>query len=187
MTTDARAARRVIRRELHPARTGPAVLVVALLLIIALAVPVLSVWALFDPGLRAGLRTVEVPQAGSPAAAAVAASAAVLLVLAVLLWAAAILPGHRNRRARIGDRHALLVDDGVLADAVSERVARRIGVDPTRVSVTAGRRTMRVGVVPTSGVPVDEAAARDAADAVLRGVGFRSEIRVTVAERGAVS
>lgn len=187
MTIDTRAARRVIRRELHPARTGPAVLVAALLLLTALATLALAVWALLDPGVRASIGAVEAPSAGSAGAVALGAVGAVLLLLAVLLWAAAILPGHRNRRASLGERRALLVDDGVLADAIAERVARRIGVDPSRVSVTAGRRAMRVGVVPTSGVPVDEPAARAAADSVLRDIGFRSEIRLTVAERGAVS
>ena len=123
--------------------------------------------------------------AAQPAAAI--AVGAVLVLLAVLLLALAVLPGRRSRRARIADRTALLVDDGVIADAVAAAVARRTGAERGRVSVTMGRRTVTVRIVPTSGVAVDPAAAESAVHDTLAEVGFSSATRVVVSTEGVVA
>ena len=76
---------------------------------------------------------------------------------------------------------------GVIADAVAAAVARRTGAERGRVSVTMGRRTVTVRIVPTSGVAVDPAAAESAVHDTLAEVGFSSATRVVVSTEGVVA
>ncbi|MBW1639770.1 DNA/RNA endonuclease G [Microbacterium resistens] len=175
--------RRALRRETHSPRTASAVVVAVVLLVglvalvaslVAEAVRPGTVGALVEP-LPADALRIGIPVAGG--------AMAVLGLAAVLL---AILPGRRARRSLRGARLAVVADDGVLADAAADAVARRCVLPRAQVRVVVGRR-VDVHVVPTSGVPVDERAAGQAAhDALLR-LGLDRVVRVRVEQRGVIA
>lgn len=180
--------RRVLRRETHSSRTGAAVVLASVLIVLLVATIVLGVWWLVDPGFRDVVadQTAAVASFAGDAGAMTTAGC-VAVVLAVVLIAAAVLPGRLARRARSTDRLALLVDDGVLADAVADAVAARCGIDRRQVSATIGRRSATVRVTPTSGVDVDRGAATESAVAALAALGFSLAPRLFVARQGVVA
>ncbi|WP_431806779.1 hypothetical protein [Microbacterium paraoxydans] len=181
------STRRLLRRETRSSRTAPATVLAVLLAVVLLGLLGVGAAAAVDAGFRADATALLADVAEALRVPAVAiATGAVLVVLAVLLLALAVLPGRRARRARLSGRTALVVDDGVLADAIADGVARRTGVPRSRVSVTVGRRSATVRLTPTSGVPVDREAAQTAAADVLSEVGFALTPRVHVETEGVV-
>lgn len=188
MTNEQAVYRRVLRRETHASRTVPALIVAGIGAVVLLSLLGAGVWWLVDPGVRAeaqrwlaGAADVMNEQFAS------VGIGAVLVIVALLLLVLAVLPGRRARRGRTTDRAVLLVDDGVLADSIAQAVARRVGVDRRRVSVTVGRRAATVHITPTSGVPVDRSAAESAVEDTLGGVGFSLTPRVDVAAEGVIA
>lgn len=188
MTNEQAIYRRVLRRETHAPRTIPAATVASIGLLLALALLAAGVWAFIDAAFREGVvrRFEDVTASGAPQGAAFGIGAA-LALLAVLLLALAVLPGRRARRARTTDRAALLVDDGVIADSIADSVARRTGVDRARVAVTVGRRSVAVRITPTSGLPVDAAAAESAVNDTMSGIGFASTPRIIIEADGVIA
>ena len=183
-TPDAsRLDRRVLRRELHAPRTLPALLVATALLVVALAACALALPAVAEAvaPVTDVVRIVLAEPVGRTVVLAVGAVAGLaLLVLGVA-------PGRLARRGLVDDRLALVVDDGVLADAAADAIARHCGLEASRVSVTVARRRMRARIVPTSGVPVDREGAERAAAAVADRLGLPCAVDVRVSETGAVS
>lgn len=180
--------RRVLRRETHRSRTTAAVAVASVLLVLLVVAIGAGVWWLVAPASRdviSGWFDSASALADDRAALTVAGAAA--LAIAVALLALAVTPGRLPRRARSTGRLALLVDDGVLADAVADAVALRCGVDRHQVSARVGRRTTTVRVTPTSGIAVDRAAASDSAAAALADLGFSTAPRLIVMDRGVIS
>lgn len=179
--------RRVLRRETHSPRTVAAVVVALALLLVLAAGAVLAVWTAIDPSLRdAMVQRFDAAASWGGSRAVVIVAGCVLVLIALLLVVLAVAPGRRPRRGRTTDRVALLVDDGVLADAAAERVARSVGVDRRQVSVTVGRRRVIARITPTSGVPVPVASALDALRRTMDDLGFPAEPRVSVAGTGTV-
>ncbi|UYO96996.1 hypothetical protein OED01_15555 [Microbacterium sp. M28] len=179
----ARVYRRVLRRETHASRTTPAVVAAAVLIVLIVAGFGVMAWSVLDVGIAHQVSTYPA-RAGMGIFVAVGC---IGILLAGFFLAAALLPGRRARRARTDDEHALLVDDGVLADATADAVAARCGIARSQVSVVVGRRSVRVEVVPTSGVVVDEESARQAAVRVFDELGFVVDPTVVVAQRGVVA
>lgn len=179
--------RRVLRRETHAARTAPAVIVASILGLLLIAALVLGTWAMFDAGFRKTLGGAAADAAGAiNAEAATIAAGVVLVVIALLLIGSAVLPGRRNRRGRVTGNAAVLIDDGVLADAAVDRVASRCGIDRSQVSAVVGRRAVHVRVTPTSGLPIDRRMVKDAVSEAMSGAGFDADVKVSVSERGVV-
>ncbi len=187
MTTNTATPRRLLRREARATRRGPAIaLAVVLTLVLAVLLVGVAAWAL-DEGFRTQAAAWFAPvPALLQMPSAVIAVGVVLLLLALLLFALAVLPG-RRARTRLDTRAALVIDDGVLADAIADGVARRIGVPRGQVGVTVARRAALIRVTPTSGVPVDAAAAEEAAARMLDEVGFRLSPRVQVEREGVIA
>lgn len=188
MTDVNRSYRRILRRETHAARTAPAVVAVLIVLLAAVAAAVGAVWRHLDARswepVGGWLRGVA-SWAAEPATLIGLGTAA--LVLAVIAIALALLPGRRARRARITSRLAVVIDDGVLADAVADAVAQREGLDRRQVAVRLASRTAQVRVTPTSGLAVDERRVAAAAEAAMSALGFAVVARVSVATRGVVA
>lgn len=178
--------RRIVRRETHSPRSGAAVLFASVLALALLAAVAIGAWWMLDAGFRAGAERWTLPE-GSDIDTVMIIGGIAALVLAVLLIAAAVAPGPRARRARVTDRMALLVDDGVLADAAAHAVAHRCGLPPAQVSATVGRREVVIRLTPISGVRVDRAlAGRAAADAIAEAE-FDTTPRVEISERGVIA
>ncbi|WP_336501651.1 hypothetical protein [Microbacterium paraoxydans] len=188
MTVDTATSRRLLRREARATRRGPAIALAVVLTAILLALLAGAIaWAI-DAAFRAQVSAWFAPVASVAQTPSVLITVGVvLLLLALLLVALAVLPGRRARRTRLDTRAALVIDDGVLADAIADGVARRIGVPRGQVGVTVARRAALIRVTPTSGVPVDAAAAEEAAARVLDEVGFRLSPRVQVSQEGVIA
>lgn len=186
MTNERTMYRRVLRRETHAARTIPAVVVASLAAVLLLALLAGGVWWLVDENFRADVAR-WVDGASGVGQAVLLGVGAILAILALVLLALAVLPGRRARRARTTARTALLVDDGVIADAIADAVARRTGVDRGRVAVTVGRRMVAVRITPTSGLPVDRKAAESAVNDTLSGIGFAATPRVVIDTNGVIA
>ena len=188
MTTQTALSRRLLRRETRATRRGPAVAVAVVLTVILLVLLAGAIaWAV-DGGFRAQAATVIAPVAtiaGTPSA--LIGVGVLLVLLALLLIGLAVVPGRRARRTRFTARTALAIDDGVLADAIADGVARRLGMPRGQVAVTVARRAALVRITPTSGVPVARADAEDAANRVLGEAGFPLAPRVQVAREGVIS
>lgn len=188
MTSEQATYRRVLRRETHSSRTASAVTAASVAIVILLALVVGGVWGLVDPSVR-DMATEWIdgafPRESRRTLLVVAGAIAVLIAL--VLIALAVMPGRRARRARTTERVALLVDDGVLADAVADAVALRCGIDRRQVSTTLGRSRIIVRITPTSGIRVDEAAAAETASDAVSALGFTAAPRVLVATNGVVA
>lgn len=156
---------RIVRRETHSPRTVAAA-VVAVVLVVAVA------WLATEGVLHLlGLRPLLLAPRAQLAAVAAAPSAGAPLLVAVaivagaagvILLALALLPGRRARRVVLGDRAAVVADDEMLASALARRASRAAAVSPDSVTVSLGRRTGVVRIVPVSGMRVDRDEVRTA-------------------------
>ncbi|MFM9276227.1 hypothetical protein [Pseudarthrobacter sp. NKDBFgelt] len=92
------------------------------------------------------------------------------------------------RRALASDRCAVVVDNDVIASAVSRAVQLSSGVAPGQVTTTVAGRSARVQVRPTSGLALDAGALTAAASSELARYGLATRITpaVRVASSGAV-
>lgn len=178
------ATSRFVRRELHSSRAVASVVTGVLLISGCLLL-------LFEAVLRAVgdepfLLDVEAAVAllgrlpdGVPPSLLVAASL-LLLALGAVLVLLAVLPGRRARYAVPNERAAVVVDAEVVASSLARRARVAAGVAPEQVLVTVGRRTVRVQVRPTSGIPVDADAVRAAVADDLGRLGVEPAPRITV-------
>lgn len=111
------------------------------------------------------------------------------LVLAGLIYLVlALRPGHRSRHILASDRTAVVVDDDVIAAAVSRRARTAAGLAPEQVSTTIGTRTVDVLIYPSSGTEADAAAAEAAVrDEIARyGIPTPPRIKVRTSTKGAL-
>lgn len=180
---------RVVRRETHSPRT--VVTVIVLVLVIAAAVYagveivlrlIGSAPLLVSPG--AALDWLIGVPALQPQGALVAGSVVVALVGIVLIWLA-LSPG-RLPKHRIGDsRHAVVIDNDVIASAVAECVRRELDLPKNGVVVGVGHRTADVTVRPEFGREVDKARVRSVAQAEIAGYDLspRLTVRARVQQR----
>src|SRR5690606_27734427 len=128
----------------------------ALLASVLFVVVALGVWAAADEVFRDRAESwITDTIAGMDATASLLTAGVRALIVALVLILAALLPGRRLRHARATDRIALVVDDGVLADAAADAVARECALDRSQVSTIMARRALTVRVTPTSGIHVD--------------------------------
>ncbi|OZB77020.1 MAG: hypothetical protein B7X41_21380, partial [Microbacterium sp. 14-71-5] len=173
--------------ELCTARTGPAAVVAVVLLAASIAAVVTAIWTADPSGasvVRDGAAAVRTAWEEPSWRAAAAAAAGIVGIALIVL---AVAPGRRRRHGRAGDRVELVVDDGLLADAAAQAVARHCMLPSSQVSATVTTRHVRVRIRPVSGVPVDRAGAAEAAHRALERVGFGIRPVVTVDAKGVVA
>ncbi|MGO4680819.1 hypothetical protein [Microbacterium sp. 2MCAF23] len=179
--------RRLLRRELRAARTGPAVVVAVVLLLAALVTIAVSFWTADSWGasvFQNGAATVRAAWGEPSWRAAIGAAAGIVGIALIVL---ALVPGRRRRHGRTTGRVELVVDDGLLADVAAQAVAARCQLPTTQVSATMTAKRVRVRIRPVSGVPVDTAGAADAAQQALAHLGFAVRSDVTVATKGVIA
>lgn len=187
-----RLIRRMVRRETHSSRAAVSVLAATVLLAFCLWLALESVLMLAGvPALLASPEQMGRWLAGLPAATIpvwLAAAGVGIALIGVLLVLAGAAAGRRPRRALASDRCAVVVDDDVIASAVSRAVQVSAGVAPGQVTTTVAGRSARVQVRPTSGLALDAAALTAAASSELARYGLVTRITpaVRVASGGAV-
>jgi hypothetical protein len=182
-----RLYRRLVRRTAHRSRSlAVIVALVASAILVAYAGVELVLAALGQPALllspKDAIEKVEHPGTIALAAAAVA------LVLGVILLIIAFASGRRARHELPDERMAVVIDDQVLAGAISKVARTEARVPDQRVSTSVSRRRAIVRVTPTSGQPLDRAALTTVAETVVSSLNPSPHVRIAVAiaEKGVV-
>jgi len=179
--------RRLLRRELRSSRATPAVVVAVVLLGAALATAVAAIWITDPSGASLVQDGTAVVRTAWEEPSWRAAAAAIAGIMGIALIVLAIAPGRRRRHGRGAARVELVVDDGLLADAAAQAVARHCVLAASQVSATVTARRVQVRIRPLSGVPVDRAGAAEAARGALRRLGFGIRPVVTVEAKGVIA
>lgn len=189
---DTRLQQTLARRERRASRSVAVSLVLGLLALAAAYTATESVLAaLGAPALLASPADALTAVAdGIETAAPLAVVAAVALtLLGLVCLALALLPGRRGRHQLADDRVALLIDDDVLASALSRRASTvgSLGAAEARTVVTA--RAATTVVTPGSGYPVELAEASAAAADLVEALAPRPRLRTRVRldQRGVLS
>ncbi|MCD4851800.1 hypothetical protein LN996_13345 [Arthrobacter sp. AK01] len=187
-----RVIRRMIRRDTHSSRSIPSVVAASLLLITFLWLALESVlWLLKDQPLLASpaqLRKWLLDLPANTIPAGMTAAGVGLGILGLLIIGIAVGKGRRPRRALASDRTATVVDDDVIAAAVSSKARLAAGLAPGQVTTTVGGRSVRVQVRPTSGVPLNLESIKTALDGELAAYALDRPVKhsVRVLNEGAV-
>lgn len=177
--------RRLVRYETRSSRALAAALVAGVSALVMAAVVAAGVWLTVDASAAGRLRGWAGPLAGSQAVW-LAVGAISLLLGAVLIWLA-LAPGRRARRGVVKDRFALVVDDGLLAEASAAMVSSQCGLSRGHVRVDVGRRKVRVTLTPVTGVPVDRERAGQAAMVPFEDAGIHVRPDVVVRAKGTLA
>ncbi|KSU76635.1 hypothetical protein GA0061083_2011 [Pseudarthrobacter enclensis] len=156
---EARTRKKLIRRETHSSRAGLSIAVALVLLAVFLWLGTESVLALLGlaPLLASPwqLASATVTASGAVDRGELTAAGTAAAVLGLTLLVAALKGGRKGRRGIAADRAAVVVDDQVIAAAVSRQVQRAAKLAPEQVSTTVSRSRVQVMVTPTSGAPLD--------------------------------
>ncbi|QNE14586.1 hypothetical protein [Pseudarthrobacter sp. NBSH8] len=187
-----RQARRIGRRELHSARAVASVIVAVTLIIVLVWVGTETVLSAFGqrPLLAAPWQMAEwaAGLAATTAPAVLVTSGLLMALAGLVLILAGVLPGRRARHQLARDRATVIVDDAVIAAALSKVARQRGRLVPEQVTTTISARTITILIRPTSGIALD----RDGiekfveAEAARYGLHPGPRLAVRVSEQGAV-
>lgn len=165
--------KRVVRRETHSPRTVATVIVLVLVAAGAVYAGIEIVLHLLGsapllvaPGAALTWLT-RLPDA-QPEAALIAGSAVIGVIGVVLVWLA-LSPGRRPKHRLGVSTHAVVVDNGVIASAVAERVRRELDLSKDGVIVGISHRGADVTVRPEPGQEVEKSLVRSIAETELAG------------------
>lgn len=173
---------RVVRREMHSPRTALAVIVlvlaaaVAVYAFIEIVLQLLGSQPLLVAPSDAFAWLVDLP--ANESAAGIGAGAAIVAVIGLILLALAIAPGLRSKHQLGEAAHAVVVDNGVIASAVAERIRRELDLSKDGATVGIGHRSADVTVRPEPGQEIDSSQVRAIAEAELAGYGLVPAVRV---------
>lgn len=184
--------RRIVRRETHASRTVPAIIAAfvgipfCLYVLLEAALQALGQEAwLTDPGAL-GNWLADLPSGADPVILGLCGS--LILLAGLIFFLLAVLPGRRPRYALPNPRAAVIVDAEVLASALARLARVTAGVSQEQVLVTVGRTRVDVRIRPTSGVPVNADAVRQAVEdeLILTGLDPQPEVRVQISNLGVI-
>jgi hypothetical protein len=187
-TSEQRTYTRLVRRETHRSRSTAVIVALVVTALVAAYLGTEAVLAAIGrPPLL--LTPAELFDALDATASWSAIAIAALAVLGVIAIIAAVTRGRRSRHRLADDRMAVVVDDDVLAGAVSRRVALSGSVDRRQARTVVARRRATVRLTPNSGFVIDSGAASDAASLAIEQLAPHPAVRtrVIVAEHGVLS
>lgn len=165
------AFRRIVRRETHSPRTAAMVVAVVLLILALLYVGVEIVLDLLaQPALLASPEAAFAWIAGLPAAqpeGAVVAGGLALAVIGLVFVYLAVAPGRLPKHEMTWPGRAVVVDNGVIASALAQRISDETGIARDRIDVGVSHRSVDATVTPGPGVPLDAAGVRQLVDAEM--------------------
>ncbi|MBF4575342.1 DUF6286 domain-containing protein [Frondihabitans sp. VKM Ac-2883] len=184
--------RRVVRRETHSSRSGIAITLAVLLIVVFAWFGVESVLAAIgQPALLVSPKDAAVAVLGavSGPVGLLTAGGAVVAVIGLVLIVVSLAPGRKGRRGSVSERTASVVDDRVIAQSVAQTGAYAGDIDPDQVKVTVGKRTVDVDVTPTSGRTADVHSIEEAVNYELKSYDYSPSLRsrVRVSEKGTLS
>lgn len=178
--------RRILRRETHSSRSGAAIVVLIVLVLVAAYVGVEAVYAAL--GMRALLFSPldvlsTLLSAASSQGGLLIAVGIVTAVVGVILVIIGVTSGRRGRHTIDDSRVAVVVDDQVIAAALSRSARTAAGLAPGQVTTWVARRSARITVTPASGVRADEETVLAAARAELSATAYQPpvtpEVKIT--------
>ncbi|WP_405373107.1 MULTISPECIES: DNA/RNA endonuclease G [unclassified Microbacterium] len=176
--------RRVVRRETHSPRTVAMIVAVALV-IAALAYVAVEVvlYLAAQPALVAAPGDVlawasSLPENG-PAGLVIAAGVVIALI-GLWLVIVALTPGRLSKHELSWGGRAVVVDNGVLAAALARHLSDETGIEPDRITVGVGHRSVDVTVRPAPGIPLDESAVTRLSDAEVSRWDLARSVRTRV-------
>ncbi len=177
--------KRVVRRETHSPRTVATVIVLVILALAAIYVGVEIVLYLVGAGPLlaapgAALAWLEDLPGNDLPAAVIAGGVIVAIVGIVLVWLS-LAPGRRPKHELERSSHAVIVDNGVVASSIAERVRRELDLSSGAVVVGISHRGADVTVRPEPGQSVEKSRVRSVAEAEL--TSYDLSPRVTVHAR----
>jgi hypothetical protein len=182
----------ICRRATHSSRAAASVITAALLIAVLVWLGTETVLsAAGAPALLASPVQMVRWLAGIPEntlPALLVGAGAVLALVGLLLVLLGLLPGARARHIIASDRSAIVVDDGVIAAALSRAACRTAGLTPEQVTTLVRRDSVQLTIRPTSGIPLDEEAIGEAVRHELSAYGLRPEpeVQIRISDRGAV-
>ncbi|ROQ37123.1 hypothetical protein EDF46_2572 [Frondihabitans sp. PhB188] len=184
--------RRVVRRETHSSRSGIAIVLAVLLILVFAWIGVEAVLAaLKQPALLASPKdaAVTILDAASAPVGLLTAAGAVVAVIGIILIIVALAPGRRGRRSASSDRTAALVDDRVIAQSIAGTASYAGDIEPDQVKVTVGKRSVDVDVTRTSGRTADLRSIQEAVDDELSSYDYSPSLRgkVRLSKEGTVA
>lgn len=184
--------RRVVRRETHSPRSGLAITIAVLLVLVLAWLGVESVLAAIgQPALLVAPKDAVTAVLSAPTAPAplLVAIGAVVAIVGLILIVLSLSPARRGRRGGSIDRTAVVVDDRVIAQSLASTAAYAGDVDPAQVNVSVGARSARVEITRTSGRTLDTREIQEAVDAEIATYDYRPALRakVRLSEKGTVA
>lgn len=190
MTPEHTVYSRILRRETHSPRSGAAISVaIVLILILAWAGIEAALAAAHAPALIAAPTALVGALAGmtSIEPSALVVGGIVVVLLGLILVAIAVLPGKLARHRMPSERCAVVVDDNVIANAIARRISFDNAVPPEQITVHLGHRTVDVRVTPSSGLPLDRAEIHEIVAEELGSYDLRLRTKVSVAKDGVIA
>lgn len=191
MSDTRRLYSRITRRETTSPRSTLAIAVAVIVIALCVYAAVETVLSLIgQPPLLAApadMATALVNLPGYPAGIVIAAGILTALI-GLLLIIVSIKRGRRARRVIDTERIATVVDDEVIASALSRHASFEGNVDPDNARVSVSSRRALVRLTPTSGASVAKSSVNDVVTRELGAYGLRPALRsrVVVDERGKV-
>jgi hypothetical protein len=178
--------RRIVRRETHSSRSGIAITLAIVLIVVLAWIGTESVLAAIG---QAPLLVAPADAAGAVLGAAggpvgvLTAIGAVVAIIGIVLIVVSLAPGRRGRRGGASRRTVAVVDDRVIARSLARTASYAGDVDPDQVSVSVGKRSAVIEVTRTSGRSTDlrsiDEAVRDELDAYDYTPALRHKVRLS--------
>lgn len=173
--------KRVVRRETHSPRTVSTVIVLALVVVAAIYVGVEIVLHLLGVGpflVAPGAALTWLQELPDQHQGLVVAGGLLVAVAGVVLVWFALGAGRRPKHELGSSSYAVLVDNGVIASSVAERVRRELDLSKGAVVVGVGHRSADITVRPEPGQPVDRRHVRAVAESELAGYELSPRVKV---------
>jgi Family of unknown function (DUF6286) len=144
------AFRRIVRRETHSPRTVAMIIAAVLAIIALLYIGVeIMLWLLAQPALLVGPGAMVswiVGLPGSQPVGLVILGGVVLAVAGLIFLFLGLAPGRLPKHRMSGDERAVVVDNGVIASSLAQRISEETGIPRTDVTVGVSHRAVDVTV-----------------------------------------
>jgi hypothetical protein len=175
--------RRILRRETHSSRSGVAVTLAVLLILVFAWIGTESVLAAVGTApllvAPADAASAVLGAAGAPVGT-LTAIGVVVAIIGLVLIVVSLAPGRRGRRAAGADRTAVVVDDRVIARSLARTASFAGDVHPDRVNVSVGKKVALVEIDPVSGRTADLRSIEEAVRDEIGGYDYTPTLRPRV-------
>ncbi|TFB54434.1 hypothetical protein E3T54_12575 [Cryobacterium sp. Sr8] len=170
MTSEQATYARVIRRETHSPRSGLAIVLAVILILVCawlgteIVLALLGRPALLVAPVDMGRGVVAI---GRYPTVPVIIAGVIVAIIGLILVVVSVSAGRRARHVLPSQRSAIVVDDEVIASALARQASYAGNIDPDDVEVRVSRRSASVRIRPTSGQSVDKDAIEHAVTEML--------------------